>query len=322
MAKPSPSRHIARPIIALVYDFDGTLSPSNMQEYTVLPKLGIAPKDFWAEVRATAEKNHAEDILTYMRLMFEKIDKAGLAIKREDMRDLGQHVKLFEGVQTWFDRINAHVEKRTKGSVITKHYVISAGLKEILEGVPIYGAFENVFASTYHYDQWGKATFVTSGFEFGNPDLTGFLGGVYVGGNFAATGLAVVGVELNADFANLSGHFSDINTGDAEQQWESALRLRLGIPVGNALLYGAVGVVVGGFEYHANGGGVAVFGYHRYAAGGTVGAGVEYALDSHLISRIEVRYNDFLDIHGALPGFVLHNDAWTAQVRGGVAYKY
>ncbi|MFO1183447.1 MAG: outer membrane beta-barrel protein [Bauldia sp.] len=169
---------------------------------------------------------------------------------------------------------------------------------------------------------WGKATFVTSGFEFGNPDLTGFLGGVYVGGNFAATGLAVVGVELNADFANLSGHFSDINTGDAEQQWESALRLRLGIPVGNALLYGAVGVVVGGFEYHANGGGVAVFGYHRYAAGGTVGAGVEYALDSHLISRIEVRYNDFLDIHGALPGFVLHNDAWTAQVRGGVAYKY
>jgi len=160
MAKSSPSRHIARPVIALVYDFDGTLSPSNMQEYTVLPKLGIAPKDFWAEVRATAEKNQAEDILTYMRLMFEKIDKAGLAIKREDMRDLGQHVKLFEGVETWFERVNAHVHKRAKSAVTLKHYVISAGLKEILEGVPIFGAFENVFASTYHYDQWGKATFV------------------------------------------------------------------------------------------------------------------------------------------------------------------
>lgn len=160
MAKSSPSHHIARPVIALVYDFDGTLSPSNMQEYTVLPKLGIAPKDFWAEVRETAKKNQAEDILTYMRLMFEKIDKAGLAIKREDMRDLGQHVKLFDGVQTWFERVNAHVTKRTKGAVTLKHYVISAGLKEILEGVPIYGAFENVFASTYHYDQWGKATFV------------------------------------------------------------------------------------------------------------------------------------------------------------------
>lgn len=160
MAKTAPSRHVARPVIALVYDFDGTLSPSNMQEYTVLPKLGIAPKDFWAEVRATAEKNQAEDILTYMRLMFEKIDKAGLAIKREDMRDLGQHVKLFDGVETWFERVNAHVNKRTKGAVAIKHYVISAGLKEILEGVPIYGAFQNVFASTYHYDQWGKATFV------------------------------------------------------------------------------------------------------------------------------------------------------------------
>jgi hypothetical protein len=160
MAKLSPTRHHAKPVIALVYDFDGTLSPSNMQEYTVLPKLGIAPKDFWEEVRATARKNEAEDILTYMRLMFEKIDKAGLAIKREDMRDLGQHVKLFEGVLTWFKRIDAHVEKRGNGAVSVRHYVISAGLKEILEGVPIYDKFTNVFASTYHYDQWGKATFV------------------------------------------------------------------------------------------------------------------------------------------------------------------
>jgi hypothetical protein len=92
--------------------------------------------------------------------MFEKIDKAGLAIKREDMRELGKDVKLFEGVTTWFKRVDAHVEKRTNGLVSVKHYVISAGLKEILEGVPIYDKFENAFASTYHYDQWGKATFV------------------------------------------------------------------------------------------------------------------------------------------------------------------
>jgi hypothetical protein len=159
MAKVNPSAHKAKPVIALVYDFDKTLSPSNMQEYTVLPKLGIKAEDFWAEVTATARQNQAEDVLTYMRLMFEKIDKAGIAIKREDMRDLGRDVKLYEGVASWFKRIDAHIEKRTLGAVSVRHYVISAGLKEILEGVPIYDKFANVFASTYHYDQWGKAVF-------------------------------------------------------------------------------------------------------------------------------------------------------------------
>jgi hypothetical protein len=36
--------------IALVYDFDGTLSPQPMQEYTLLPKLGITPDEFWGRV--------------------------------------------------------------------------------------------------------------------------------------------------------------------------------------------------------------------------------------------------------------------------------
>lgn len=160
MAKSSPTRHVAKPVIALVYDFDKTLSPSNMQEYTVLPKLGIAPEEFWAEVTKTAKQNQAEDVLTYMRLMFEKIEEKKLAIKRDDMRALGKDVKLFDGVTTWFKRVDDHIEKRGKGLISAKHYVISAGLKEILEGVPIYDKFTNVFASTYHYDQWGKATFV------------------------------------------------------------------------------------------------------------------------------------------------------------------
>ena len=38
--------------IAIVYDFDGTLTPQPMQEYTVLPELGIEPKIFWAEVES------------------------------------------------------------------------------------------------------------------------------------------------------------------------------------------------------------------------------------------------------------------------------
>jgi len=60
-------------VIALVYDFDGTLTPQPMQEYTVLPKIGIKKgKNFWDEVGKEAVQTDGEEIVTYMRLMIEK----------------------------------------------------------------------------------------------------------------------------------------------------------------------------------------------------------------------------------------------------------
>jgi len=34
-----------KPIIALMYDFDKTLSTKDMQEYKFIPSLGMKPKD-------------------------------------------------------------------------------------------------------------------------------------------------------------------------------------------------------------------------------------------------------------------------------------
>ena len=60
-------------VIAIVYDFDGTLTPQPMQEYTILPEIGIRNgRDFWKEVNAQAEKSNGEPIAAYMRLMLEK----------------------------------------------------------------------------------------------------------------------------------------------------------------------------------------------------------------------------------------------------------
>ena len=33
--------------IALIYDFDGTLAPGNMQEYDFIPAVGKSNKEFW-----------------------------------------------------------------------------------------------------------------------------------------------------------------------------------------------------------------------------------------------------------------------------------
>jgi hypothetical protein len=145
--------------IAIVYDFDGTLSPLSMQEYTVFPELGIDPKSFWTEVKAATKANEATEVLTYMRLMAERIAQGSLPIDRSRLRELGANVPYFPGAETWFDRINKFVQEQTSGYVKVRHYIVSAGLKEILEGVSIAKHFHTIFASQYHYDAFGRPTF-------------------------------------------------------------------------------------------------------------------------------------------------------------------
>lgn len=145
--------------IALVYDFDGTLSPQPMQEYTILPEIGIEPKEFWAEVTRQSKDYSEEPMLTYMRLLMEKSLEKGHHIERSKFKRMGELVEYFPGVETWFDRINSYIHEYAQGKVKVKHYIISAGLKEIIEGVSIKKYFSNIYASEYHYGIHKEPTF-------------------------------------------------------------------------------------------------------------------------------------------------------------------
>ncbi len=140
--------------IALVYDFDGTLSPKPMQEYTVLPKIGQKAKDFWAEVEQFAASHEADAMHIYMHLMYKKAKEAGIRIDRKDLVSLGAKVELFPGVKTWFDNIEEYVRLRAETGIELRHYMISSGLKEIIEGTHIYPRFHNVFASEYLFEAY------------------------------------------------------------------------------------------------------------------------------------------------------------------------
>ena len=140
--------------IALVYDFDGTLSPKPMQEYTFLPKIGEDPAAFWAEVNALAKASQADSLITYMHLMYKKAKAANVRIDREELVALGRDVELFAGVETWFDAIGEYVRLRAETPVEVRHYLISSGLTEIIEGTPIYRQFHNVFASEYFFEAY------------------------------------------------------------------------------------------------------------------------------------------------------------------------
>lgn len=143
----------------MVYDFDGTLSPQPMQEYTVLPKLGISATDFWKQVDRDKEKNQAEGMLVYMRLLLEEAERKKIHIGRDDFARMARSIEYFPGVGTWFQRINTFIKKTGKGQVHVQHYLISAGLKEILEGISIRKHFTRIYASEYHYDHHGVAVF-------------------------------------------------------------------------------------------------------------------------------------------------------------------
>ena len=97
-----------RPIVALIYDFDGTLSPGNMQEFGFIQAIGKKPQEFWQESDDIAMGQDASNILSYMKLMFDEARKAGIKLRREKFKEFGKSVELFEGVKEWFGLINEY----------------------------------------------------------------------------------------------------------------------------------------------------------------------------------------------------------------------
>lgn len=143
-----------KPIVALIYDFDGTLSPGNMQEFGFIEAIGKSPKAFWTENTKLAQDKDADQILTYMYLMLKKAEAENISLKRKSFQEFGKKIELFNGVKEWFKLINDY--GKTIGVTI-EHYVNSSGLIEMIEGTPIAKEFKKTYACSYIYDIDGKA---------------------------------------------------------------------------------------------------------------------------------------------------------------------
>lgn len=140
--------------VALIYDFDGTLSPGNMQEYEFIPTVGKSNAEFWDDSRQLAMSQDADPILTYMAKMIHEARSKGLSLRREAFQDSGKNIELYRGVREWFGRINAYGV--AKGIRIL-HYINSSGIKEIIEGTPIASEFRKIYACSFLYDVDGIA---------------------------------------------------------------------------------------------------------------------------------------------------------------------
>ena len=140
--------------IALIYDFDGTLAPGNMQEYDFIPTVGKSNKEFWTEANSLAEEQDADMVLTYMARMIQGARSKGLSLRREAFQESGRKVAFFRGVKEWFGRINRYGAER---GIRIFHYINSSGLKEIIEGTEIAREFRKIYACSFLYDVDGIA---------------------------------------------------------------------------------------------------------------------------------------------------------------------
>jgi hypothetical protein len=145
--------------VAIVYDFDGTLSPLPMQEYTVLPEINLSPKMFWQEVKKENKEKEGEEIITYMMLMLNKANAKEFQITRKNLGSLAKKIKFFKGIKNFLPRMNEFVKAESKGRVKLRHYIISSGLKEILDKISIKKYFFKIFASEYAYDHYKAAKY-------------------------------------------------------------------------------------------------------------------------------------------------------------------
>lgn len=137
-----------KPVIAICYDFDKTLSPDDMQAQGYIQSLDCEIADFWEETNQLAVANEMDQNLAYMYLMAKK-SRGKLLFTKETLLEYGAKVTLFPGVDSWFERINKYGSEK---EVLVEHYIISSGLKEMIEGTKVAMYFKKIYASSFYFD--------------------------------------------------------------------------------------------------------------------------------------------------------------------------
>lgn len=153
------------PIVAIMYDFDRTLCTKDMQDYSFIPSLGMTESEFWQYSNSLGQREHMDSILAYMYAMVKISKDKNIPLLRQNLVDMGKNVELFKGVEGWFDRIT---EFGMANGMQIEHYVISSGMKEIIEGTPISKCFKSIFACEFLYDENGNGVWPKTDVNYTN----------------------------------------------------------------------------------------------------------------------------------------------------------
>ena len=152
------------PVLAVCYDFDRTLTPGDMQAQGFIQSVGEDVNEFWRQSNKLAVENDMDMNLAYMLTMVKKA-KGKFYVTRRALNEYGAKIELYRGVKDWFGRIDEYGSER---GICVEHYIISSGLKEMIEGTAIARHFKKIYASAFCYDEDGVPVWPAQAINYTN----------------------------------------------------------------------------------------------------------------------------------------------------------
>lgn len=145
--------------IAIVYDYDQTLSPSYMQDETVFPAFGINGESFWRRCSELVRENGYDNELAYMKVL---LDTLGMdRPTNEQLKALGSRLNFYKGLPEMFEQFadGLLTEDHLAHGINVEHYIISSGLKVLIDGSRLQPYVRAIFGCEFDEDEQGRITF-------------------------------------------------------------------------------------------------------------------------------------------------------------------
>jgi hypothetical protein len=144
--------------IAVIYDYDQTLSPTYMQDETLFPHFGINATQFWKKSRELVDQQGYDGELAYLKCMLDYLEMDRPT--NEELVSLGAKLRYFKGVPEVFEELNATLtgQHRSLGIRI-EHYIVSSGLKALLDGSSLAPFVKRIFGCEFGTDKDGRISF-------------------------------------------------------------------------------------------------------------------------------------------------------------------
>src|SRR4051794_19263200 len=145
--------------IAIVYDYDQTLSPSYMQDEVVFPAFGIDSQKFWQRCSALVRDEGYDNELAYMKVL---LDTLGMdRPKNSELKELGTQLNFYQGLPEMFEQFRDRLltEEQVAHGITVEHYIISSGMKILIEGSRLAPYVRAIFGCEFAEDGEGRITF-------------------------------------------------------------------------------------------------------------------------------------------------------------------
>jgi len=145
--------------IAIVYDYDQTLSPSYMQDEVVFPTFGIDGASFWRRCSELVRDQGYDNELAYMKVLLDTLEMDRPT--QTELRSLGKKLNFYNGLPEMFDqfRENLLTEEQRSHGISVEHYIISSGMKVLIEGSRLATHVRAIFGCEFAEDGEGRITF-------------------------------------------------------------------------------------------------------------------------------------------------------------------